>query len=158
MNRRSMDRPRRAPLRPAASGRPRRAHPHPGVTALAPGLAGLALALLLSTGSSTLAEPQKPAPPRSRVEVYDPDTLTCKPEAIAAAYRSQLAPWKDQPEEVQQRLRILQGEMTRSSLRRCLDKGLLTPEQVAALQRELGLTSQPGPRPPQTGGTSGTRP
>jgi len=136
----------------AARPRIRPARPTPWRT-----LGGLSfgLALLISGAAGVQAEPTRPALPRSRVETYDADSLTCRPATIESAYRSQMAPWADQPEEVQQRLRILQAEMTRSTLRRCLGKGLLKPEDVAELERRLGLPPQ---APAQAGSASGTRP
>jgi hypothetical protein len=107
------------------------------------------------------AQTERPELPASRVETFEPDNLTCKPETIEAAFRSHLRPWADQPEAVQARLRLLQGEMTRSSLDRCLQSGRMTREQADAVLNRLGLsapvgqgrTVEPGPPTP-----SGTRP
>ena len=83
--------------------------------------------------------PRQPGRPAPRPKTYDPDTATCQPDVISRAYRDHLAPWADQPEPVQARLRLLQAEMTRTSLNRCIGKGLLTAEQAGALERQLGL-------------------
>lgn len=76
---------------------------------------------------------------RSEQKLYDPDPQACKVELIRTTYRNNLLPWQDQPDVVQQRLRLLQAAMTRDTLRDCQSKGLLTPAQVSALMVELNL-------------------
>ena len=111
---------------------------------------GLLLAvwsLLLLAGRFDLplqAEPVKPELPRARKVVYEPNRASCTPQAISGAYRNHLTPWADQPEPVLARLRVLQAEMTRTSLSRCLEQGLLTAEQVRQVESSLGL-SPPAP-------------
>jgi hypothetical protein len=95
------------------------------------------------------AQPDRPDPPQSRVKIYDADPLTCRPEVIEAGFRTHMAPWADQPEAVQQRLRILQGELTRGTLQRCLQKGLMTSDQVKEVEKRLGLTPAAGATAPQ---------
>lgn len=70
---------------------------------------------------------------------YDPDPQTCQVEMIRTTFRANLLPWADQPAAVQQRLRQLQSAMTVDTLLQCQARGLLTPSQVQALGRELGL-------------------
>ena len=70
-------------------------------------LTGISLLIVLSAPAALHAEPDRPDPPRSRVKIYDADPLTCRPEVIEAGFRTHMAPWADQPEAVQQRLRIL---------------------------------------------------
>jgi hypothetical protein len=132
--------------------------------------AHLAAALLGSFGLAGAAAAQRNLPPRPKADptIYHPDTITCRPETIEGAFRAHLLPWADQPEEVQQRLRVLQGEMTRSSLRRCVSKGLLTAEEASRVERRLGLTSpsssltqarpSPAPSSAPSAPPSGTRP
>jgi hypothetical protein len=113
----------------------------------------LALLLVVAAAAPALrADPDRPDPPRSRVRIYDADPLTCRPAVIEAAFRSHLAPWADQPEAVQLRLRILQGELTRSTLERCRQKGLMSAEQVKEVEVRLGL-SPAGPPTPQSSGS-----
>jgi len=77
---------------------------------------------------------------RSAPKLYDPDPQACQVEMIRTTYRSNLLPWQDQPEVVQQRLRQLQAAMTLDTLQDCQSKGLLTPAQVTSLTLELKLT------------------
>jgi len=122
--------------------------------------------LLALAGSPALhAEPDRPDPPRSRVKIYDTDPTTCRAPVIEAAFRSHMAPWADQPEVVQQRLRILQGELTRGTLERCRQRGLMSPEEVKDVEKRLGLTPpagttdpQPAAGPPPQAGGSPVRP
>jgi hypothetical protein len=102
-------------------------------------LAMVTLPAALVSGLPLRAEPDRPDPPQSRVKIYDADPLTCRPEVIEAGFRTHLAPWADQPEAVQQRLRILQGELTRGTLQRCLQKGLMTSDHVKEVEKRLGL-------------------
>ncbi|MFN9695636.1 MAG: hypothetical protein ACK550_17885 [Synechococcaceae cyanobacterium] len=96
------------------------------------------------------AEPLRPKPPASVPLQLDPDATTCTPTVISQAFAQHLHPWADQPPEVLNQLRKLQGEMTRASIARCLSLGRLTPEQASALQTELGIEGplpQPSSRP-----------
>jgi hypothetical protein len=74
--------------------------------------------------------------------LYDPDQVACRAEHLESHAREQLRPWADQPPEVLARLRLLQWEMLRASLRRCLARGLITPAEAAAVEQRLGF--QPG--------------
>jgi hypothetical protein len=88
--------------------------------------------------------------------VYDPDRSTCQSDHLVNSFRQQLQPWADQPERVPQRLRALQAEMLRSSLRRCVERGLLSPSQASAVERQLEL---PDASPPYSATpSSGQRP
>lgn len=116
------------------------------------------LLAVLASGSPLRAEPDMPDPPRSRVKIYDADPLTCRPAVIEAGFRSHMAPWADQPEAVQQRLRILQGELTRGTLERCRQKGLMSPEQVKEVETRLGLTPAAGAQAPQPTTTPSPQP
>jgi hypothetical protein len=101
------------------------------------------------TGAApALAKPRQPDPPRSRPRIYEPDDQACQASSIESAFHQHLRPWADQPEEVQARLRQLQGEMTRTSLSRCVSKGLMTAEQARDIEARLGL-------PPALGRPSG---
>jgi hypothetical protein len=96
-------------------------------------------------------QPNRPQPPPPRTQRYDPDAATCTQESLEGAYRRQLLPWADQSEAILSRLRQLQAEMLRASLRRCQERGLLTPDQVQGVEQRLGLpaasTSSSGQRP-----------
>lgn len=118
----------------------------------------LAVVTVLESGLPLRAEPDMPEPPQSRVKIYDADPLTCRPAVIEAGFRSHLAPWADQPEAVQQRLRILQGELTRGTLQRCRQKGLMTSEQVKEVEQRLGLTPAAGATTPQPAATPTPQP
>ena len=76
-------------------------------------------------------------------KLYDPDPQACQVEMIRTTFRSNLLPWQDQTEVVQQRLRQLQAAMTLDTLRECQRKGLLTPAQVTTLTVELKLMGNP---------------
>jgi hypothetical protein len=86
-----------------------------------------------------VAKPGQPAPQRSRPRIYEPDEQACQAGTIETAFRQHMLPWADQPEEIQARLRHLQGEMTRTSLSRCVSKGLMTAEQAREIEERLGL-------------------
>jgi hypothetical protein len=104
--------------------------------------------LLAATAALPLqAEPVKPEVPRARKVVYEPNRASCTPQAISGAFRNHLKPWADQPEPVLARLRVLQVEMTRTTLTRCLEQGLLTADQVRQVETSLGL---PSPAPTST--------
>lgn len=79
----------------------------------------------------------KPPPPASRPVYYDPDPLTCQPASIRSGFERQLEPYADQSEAVLQQLRRVQLELTAATLRRCVAKGLMTPEGASALEAEL---------------------
>ena len=70
---------------------------------------------------------------------------------IRTTFRSNLLPWQDQPEVVQQRLRQLQAAMTLDTLRECQSKGLLTPAEVTTLTVELNLLGDPAGAPQSPG-------
>ncbi|MBE9153530.1 hypothetical protein [Cyanobium sp. LEGE 06113] len=117
--------------------------------------ASLALALLSSATVTPLAAQgrRSPAPPPSTPTIYDPDPLSCQAEAIREAFERHLEPFADQSPAVIARLRTLQGEMTASSLRRCVAKGLMQRDEANALYLELmapasssapPATAQPG--------------
>jgi hypothetical protein len=89
------------------------------------------------------AQPSRPQPPPPRTQLYDPDAVTCRPEELEGAHRSQLLPWADQSEAVLNRLRQVQAEMLRASLRRCQERGLLTPAQARGMEERLGLPPTP---------------
>lgn len=110
------------------------------------------LPLLLATPVALplQAEPAKPEAPRARKVVYEPNRASCTPQAISGAFRNHLKPWADQPEPVLARLRVLQVEMTRTSLTRCLEQGLLTAEQVRQVEEGLGLPSTAPTSPAQS--------
>jgi hypothetical protein len=84
-----------------------------------------------------------PSRPLPRPKTYEPDQAACQAATIEAAFRQHLLPWADQPDEVQQRLRRLQGELTRRSLQRCIDKGLMSREEALAVERRLDLPDSP---------------
>ena len=111
----------------------------------------VSLLVVAAAAPALRAEPDRPDSPRSRVRIYDADPLTCRPAVIEGAFRSHMAPWTDQPEAVQQRLRILQGELTRSTLERCRQKGLMTVEQVKEVETRLGLNPAETPTPQASG-------
>jgi hypothetical protein len=79
------------------------------------------------------------------VVIYDPDPVSCQPDTIRQAFARHLAPFADQSPAVLARLRQVQLEMTDSSLRRCVAKGLMEPDTAAALRQELA--AQPPTRP-----------
>ena len=107
--------------------------------------------LLAATAALPLqAEPAKPEVPRARKVVYEPNRASCTLQAITGAFRNHLKPWADQPEPVLARLRVLQVEMTRTSLTRCLEQGLLTADQVRQVETSLGLPSSSPSSPAQS--------
>jgi hypothetical protein len=120
----------------------------------------LALGGTLAAGRSAAAtnRPEPPPPPKQQ---YDPDRRTCQSDHLVTTFRQQLQPWADQPERVQERLRALQADMLRSSLRRCVERGLLTPSQASDVERQLNLPvpSSLSTSPPASGSpSSGQRP
>lgn len=80
-------------------------------------------------------------PPPTRVDRFNPDQQVCTPEAIRQGYLSQMQPWADQPPQVVARLREVQLEMMRSTLRRCVSKGLM--DRTAAEQLFAQLIADP---------------
>jgi|688.fasta_scaffold302279_2 hypothetical protein len=114
-----------------------------------PLLATLAMVALSSSVAATAsAQPTRPQPPPPRKEVYDPDQVTCQPAHVERTFAEQLKPWADQPEPVQARLRLVQADMLRASLRRCVGRGLMTPSEAQALEQRLLTPPQPsGERP-----------
>ncbi|MEB3198972.1 MAG: hypothetical protein VKK62_00420 [Synechococcaceae cyanobacterium] len=101
------------------------------------------LLLLVLSATAAMAAPYRPAPPPSRPLQLDPDAMTCTPDVISGAFAQHLRPWADQPPAVLAQLRELQGGMTRATIQRCLSQGRLSPDQAAALEKELGLSSNP---------------
>ncbi len=83
---------------------------------------------------------ERPSPPQAPVRYFDSDPQACKPDAIRAAYKAHLQPFADQGPAVLAKLRRVQDDMTLASLKRCVQKGLLTRPQASVLFRELGLT------------------
>lgn len=84
--------------------------------------------------------PERPELPAARVETFDSDPGACQPDMIRAAYKSHLLPFADQSPAVLAQLRRVQDDLTLASLKRCVQKGLLTRPQASVLFRELGLT------------------
>jgi hypothetical protein len=96
---------------------------------------------LLQSAPVSLAAPAagQAIPTPTRVERFNPDQQVCQPQAIKKGFATQLQPWADQPPVVLDQLRRVQLEMTRSTLQRCVSKGLLQPSEASQLERELGL-------------------
>lgn len=95
--------------------------------------AGLVLALHGGAASAESLRPQA----SGRTERFDPDAGSCRPKALSAGYHQQLAPFADQPAAVLERLRALQAELAEASLQRCLERGLLSPEEASALRAQF---------------------
>jgi hypothetical protein len=112
---------------------------NPAAAALQPLLWGLLLGLLPGAGRTSEAA-ERPQPPEARVRYFESDPQACKPEAISASYKSHLQPYADQSPEVLAKLRRVQDDLTLASLKRCVQKGLLTRPQASVLFRSLGLT------------------
>ena len=106
---------------------------------LHPLLCGVLLGLMPGAGRTSEAA-ERPRPPESPVQYFHSDHVACKPESIRASYKSQLLPYADQSPAVLAQLRRVQDDMTLASLKRCVQKGLLTRPQASVLFRELGLT------------------
>ncbi|MCP9932892.1 hypothetical protein KBZ08_03080 [Cyanobium sp. Candia 9D4] len=103
-------------------------------------LLGTVLAgLLLGPGQASEAA-ERPRAPQAPVQYFQSDPLACQPDAIRAAYKAHLQPFADQSPAVLAKLRRVQDDMTLASLKRCVQKGLLTRPQASVLFRELGLT------------------
>lgn len=136
-------------------------HPYPRQRIIASLLicaASLAIPTIPGISPKAVAQskPRQVAPPLPTTKFYEPDEIACQQQTIENAYRSNLRPWADQPEEVLARLRTLQGEMTRSSLERCVSKGLMSADQAKAVEQRLSLPTPTPGRPAQS--TSTTRP
>ncbi|SBO42335.1 hypothetical protein [Cyanobium sp. NIES-981] len=86
-----------------------------------------------------------PPPPSPKVVIYDPDPLSCQPDTIRQAFARHLDPFADQSPAVLARLRVVQLEMTESSLRRCVAKGLMEQQAAAALFQELAAQGSTRP-------------
>ena len=117
---------------------------------MVPGVPVLLMLLAWACPAPSLAvDPQRmPAPPASPVEHHDPDSLTCQPEAMLAAWERQLEPFRDQPAAVQERLKLVQRDLGILSLNRCIQRGLLSREQARALAIRMGLESPGSPQAP----------
>lgn len=123
-------------------------------------VAGLALVVgLHSAGQPTRAQGRAmPQAPESKPQLFDPDPATCRPETIRAAFQRQLEPYADQGAAVVQRLKAVQAEMTLSSLRRCVRRGLMSEQEALGLGRELGLIAPTATGAAQGGAGPSTRP
>ncbi len=106
---------------------------------LRPLLCGVLLGLLPGAGRTSEAG-ERPRAPEAPVQYFDSDPQACKPESISASYKSHLLPYADQSPEVLAKLRRVQDDLTLASLKRCVQKGLLTRPQASVLFRSLGLT------------------
>lgn len=123
--------------------------------------ASLALALLSVASVTPLAAHAQgrrtPTPPPSTPTIYDPDPLSCQAAAIREAFERHLEPFADQSPAVIARLRTLQVEMTASSLRRCVAKGLMQRDEANALYLDMmapaASSAQPAPVQPGSGST-----
>lgn len=82
-----------------------------------------------------------PPPPASRPTLYDPDAMTCEPDRIRSGFQRQLQPYADQSPAVLAKLRQVQLDLTERSLRRCVERQLLSPQQAAQLRAELGRST-----------------
>ncbi|PSB38669.1 hypothetical protein [Aphanothece minutissima] len=117
-------------------GRPSTGRLQPLVGAL---LASVLAGLLPGPGQASEAA-ERPRAPQAPVQYFQSDPLACQPDAIRAAYKAHLQPFADQSPAVLAKLRRVQDDMTLASLKRCVQKGLLTRPQASVLFRELGLT------------------
>jgi hypothetical protein len=129
--------------------------PHAATLALA---ALVMVAPTVSMAPPAAAGPTRPEPPPSRKVLYDPDQATCQPAHVERTFAEQLRPWADQPEPVQARLRLLQAEMLRGSLQRCVSRGLLSAADAQALEQRLLAGPQPSNAQPASPQPSGQRP
>jgi hypothetical protein len=77
---------------------------------------------------------------------------------MRAAFQRQLQPYGDQDAAVLQRLKAVQAEMTLSSLRRCVRRGLMSEEEALSVGRELGLIAPASPVVAQPRGTGSSAP
>jgi hypothetical protein len=117
-------------------GRPSTGRVQPLLGAL---LASVLAGLLPCSGRASDAA-ERPRAPQAPVQYFQSDPLACQPDAIRAAYKAHLQPFADQSPAVLAQLRRVQDDMTLASLKRCVQKGLLTRPQASVLFRELGLT------------------
>jgi hypothetical protein len=117
-------------------GRPSTGRLQPLLGAL---LASVLAGLLPCSGRASDAA-ERPRAPQAPVQYFQSDPLACQPDAIRAAYKAHLQPFADQSPAVLAQLRRVQDDMTLASLKRCVQKGLLTRPQASVLFRELGLT------------------
>lgn len=115
--------------------------------------AALALVLVGPLGAALAKPPpdpeadRRPDPPASRVERFDPDVSTCRPENLLRGYRNQLALFADQPPAAQAQLKRLQRDLAVSSLNRCIQRGLLSKQQARTLAASMGI-DRDGPAQP----------
>ncbi len=89
---------------------------------------------------AAIGQGRQPAIPPSRPALYDPDRTTCEPERIRQAFQQQLQPFADQSDAVINQLRQVQLDMTRSTLRRCVARELLSRQQADQLFQELSTS------------------
>ncbi len=116
-------------------------HPSAGpIQPLLGAVLGTLLAGLLPCSGRASDAAERPRPPEAPVQYFQSDPLACQPDAIRAAYKTHLQPFADQSPAVLAQLRRVQDDMTLASLKRCVQKGLLTRPQASVLFRELGLT------------------
>lgn len=116
-------------------------HPSAGpIQPLLGAILGMVLAGLLPCSGRTSEAAERPRAPEAPVQYFQSDPLACQPDAIRAAYKTHLQPFADQSPAVLAQLRRVQDDMTLASLKRCVQKGLLTRPQASVLFRELGLT------------------
>ena len=69
-----------------------------------------------------------------------PERTTCDVERIRTALQRQLQLYADQSPAVLARLRELQLEITLRSLKRCVERQLLPPQQAGQLAKELATS------------------
>jgi hypothetical protein len=110
----------------------------PGAHQAALGSAVLMQLVVLSPSGSLAEQPQAQGS-KAPIEQYEPDQQTCTPERQLAAFSHVLAPYADQPPAVLEQLRSLQRQLTARSLRSCLLRDLLSPDQVERLVEAMGL-------------------
>ncbi|QPN63563.1 hypothetical protein [Synechococcus sp. CBW1004] len=133
-------------MTPATPGHRRRRRSSSWPRRLSLWLVAAGVTALLHAPTVSLAAPGegRAIPMPTRVERFNPDQQVCQPQTIKASFASQLLPWADQPPAVLNQLRRVQLEMTRSTLDRCVSKGLLQPSEASQLERELGLQAGSG--------------
>ena len=131
--------------------------PSPATASARFAVLAISTAVACSSAAALAATPTRPQPPPPRKVLFDPDQAACRAEHLESHAREQLRPWADQPPEVLARLRLLQGEMLRASLRRCVGRGLLSPVEAAGLEQQL-LSSPRLPPSGEAAQPSGQRP
>ena len=114
---------------------------------------GLALLLLGCPATRAQGRPTPTPPPRKPV-LYDPDPATCRADAVRTSFARQLQPFADQSPAVLQKLRGIQWQLTASTLKRCVGRGLMDAATAEQLRREL---LKPG-MPSLAAGHPATRP